>query len=111
MIIEPAIEEMAENEWQGTVEEYIFDRLQGEMGWNIERSGVFKAALDWVQGLALNVDYMNWNICEWGKANGLLRKNASEWSMDNFIEGYWLKLATVVTRIYNAELAKRKVEA
>ena len=80
---------------------YINARFQAEFKWEIDRSGIHYAAKSWIQGLAINVPYMNYEILELGKAAGILRKNASELSCDDFIEGYWEKLGNKVAYWYS----------
>lgn len=38
-------------------------RFNVEMGWRVEQVGRQKAARDWLQGLALSVDFYNYDIC------------------------------------------------
>jgi hypothetical protein len=78
---------------------YAANRFLSEMGWRIQQVGKQKAAFDWVQGLALNVPYLNYDIIQLAKESGILRKNAREATEDRFIERYWKTLAYAFLRV------------
>ena len=57
---------------------YIFDRFNSEYGWEINRVGKQKAMTNWLQGLALNIEYWNDNIVPLAKKMGSIEENPSE---------------------------------
>ena len=42
--------------------DYIFNRFNSEYGFMIERVGEQKALAEWLSGLALNIEYSNFNL-------------------------------------------------
>ncbi len=47
-------------------QEHATERFEKEMDWAIERRGLFTACVEWFQGLALAVPYMNYEIEQLG---------------------------------------------
>ena len=41
---------------------HIYDKFIADYNWNIERVGFHKALTEWLQGLALNIPYTNYDI-------------------------------------------------
>ena len=79
-----------------------FDKIQnvyniflGEYGWSIERKigGEVKSFKEWLQGLpsVLTVPFYNFEILENAKNAGFVMD--SEAKEDEFLEGYWIRLA------------------
>ena len=75
---------------------YIFDRFNSEYGWNIERVGKQKAMTDWLQGLALDIEYWNDAIIPLAKKMGSIEENPSEKLQAKVIENYWNFMANVI---------------
>ena len=75
---------------------YIFDRFYSEYGWNIERVGKFKAMTEWLQGLALNIEYMNCEIVPMAIKLGSIDENPSEKLQTKIIDNYWSFMANVI---------------
>ena len=75
---------------------YIFDRFYSEYGWNIERVGKFKAMTEWLQGLALSIEYMNCEIVPMAIKLGSIDENPSEKLQAKVIENYWSFMANVI---------------
>ena len=76
--------------------DYIFNRFNSEYGWNIERVGKFKAMTEWLQGLALNIEYMNVAIVPLAIKMGSIDPNPSEKLQAKVIENYWAFMANVI---------------
>ena len=76
--------------------DYIFNRFNSEYGWNIERVGKFKAMTEWLQGLALNIEYMNVAIVPLAIKMGSIDPNPSEKLQAKVIENYWSFMANVI---------------
>ncbi len=57
---------------------YIFDRFNSEYGFMIDRVGKQKAIAEWLQGLALNIEYWNDNIVPLAIKMGSIDENPSE---------------------------------
>ena len=75
---------------------YIFDRFNSEYGWNIERVGKFKAMTEWLQGLALDIEYWNDAIVSLAIKMGSIDPNPSEKLQSKVIENYWAFMANVI---------------
>jgi len=75
---------------------YLFDRFNSEFGWNIERIGKHKAMTEWLQGLALNIEYWNNEIVPLAIKMGSIEENPSEKLQARVIENYWSFMANVI---------------
>ena len=75
---------------------YLFDRFNSEFGWNIERIGKQKAMTEWLQGLALNIEYWNDQIVPLAIKMGSIDENPSEKLQARVIENYWSFMANVI---------------
>lgn len=81
--------------------DYIRDRFKGEAGWNVERSGEFKAMYDWLQGLALDIEFNNYDILQLAKQWGTLAENPTEKQEDKILDSYWGLMATKTLQLIN----------
>ena len=54
---------------------YIFNRFNSEYSWNIERIGKFRAMSEWLSGLALPIEYMDYDIVELAIKLGSINPN------------------------------------
>jgi len=75
---------------------YIFDRFYSEFDWNIKRVGKQKAMTEWLQGLALNIEYWNDGIVPLAIKMGSIDENPSEKLQARVIENYWSFMANVI---------------
>jgi hypothetical protein len=75
---------------------YIFDRFYSEYGWNIQRVGKFKAMTEWLQGLALDIEYWNDSIVPLAIKMGSIDENPSEKLKTKVIDNYWSFMANVI---------------
>jgi len=75
---------------------YIFDRFNSEFGWNIERIGKHKAMTEWLQGLALDIEYWNSEIVPLAIKMGSIEENPSEKLQAKVIENYWSFMANII---------------
>lgn len=85
---------------------YMVKRFRDEYGWMIERAGVERAAVEWMQGLAIGVDYMNHAIPSAVlKLHGYdpNRVRMSERLEEVVINGWWLHLGQALARIIRKE--------
>ena len=76
--------------------DYIFNRFNSEYGWNIERVGKFKAMTEWLQGLALDIEYYYNDIVNLAVKMGSIDPNPSEKLQAKVIENYWSFMANVI---------------
>ena len=75
---------------------YIFDRFNSEYGWNIERVGKNQAMIEWLQGLALDIEYWNDNIVPLAIKLGSIDENPSEKLKARVIDNYWSFMANII---------------
>ena len=75
---------------------YIFDRFNSEYGWEINRVGKQKAMTNWLQGLALNIEYWNDDIVPLAIKMGSIDENPSEKLQARVIDNYWSFMANVI---------------
>tara|TARA_R100001224_G_scaffold10956_1_gene5595 strand:- start:272 stop:793 length:522 start_codon:yes stop_codon:yes gene_type:complete len=78
---------------------YIFKRFYAEYGWNVEQNGKTKAMTEWLQGLALNIDYTYYDIIQLAIAMGSIDKNASESLKDKVCDNYFNFMANIILSI------------
>ena len=83
---------------------YIFDRFYSEYGWNIERVGKFKAMTEWLQGLALDIEYWNDSIVPLAIKMGSIDENPSEKLKAKVIDNYWSFMANVILGLETFEI-------
>jgi hypothetical protein len=75
---------------------YIFDRFNSEYGWRVNQVGKVAAMVDWLQGLALNIEFYNDEIIKLAIRLGSIDENPSEKLQDRVIENYWNFMANII---------------
>lgn len=70
---------------------HIYDRFISEYGWHIERVGRHKALTDWLQGLALDIPFYDWDIMETFDLN------------EKQTENYWPFMAMRLQELFKKE--------
>jgi len=80
--------------------DYIKNRFNGEVKWRIERDGEHSAMVDWLQGLALNIEYMNYNIELLGIEWGYITNDSTDKQKGNFVDNYWSLMATKILQLF-----------
>jgi|TARA_R100000482_G_scaffold119860_1_gene64717 hypothetical protein len=75
---------------------YIFDRFNSEYGWRINQVGKIAAMIDWLQGLALNIEFYNDAIINLAVRLGSIDENPSEKLQDKVIKNYWHFMANII---------------
>ena len=76
--------------------ERLFDRINSEFGCNIARIGKQKAIAEWLQGMALNIDYYNQDIVDLAIKFGSIDENPSDKLYNKVCENYWLFMANII---------------
>lgn len=90
-----------------TKAKFLHGRFMSEYGWNVERAGMNKALTDWLQGLALNIPYMNHEILERYKAwNELDGVNLSEREEQRIIDNYFNYMALCILALWKKHKIK-----
>ena len=75
---------------------YIFDRFNSEYGWRVNQVGKVAAMVDWLQGLALNIEFYNDEIIKLAIRLGSIDENPSEKLQERVIENYWNFMANII---------------
>ena len=75
---------------------YIFKRFYSEYGWKVQQVGKFAAMTDWLQGLALNIEYWNDAIIDLAVRLGSIDQNPSEKLQDKVCDNYWRFMANII---------------
>ena len=83
---------------------YIFDRFYSEYGFMVDRVGKQKAMTEWLQGLALNIEYWNDNIVNLAVKMGSIDPNPSNKLRSKVEQNYWLFMANVILGFEPKEL-------
>jgi len=80
--------------------EYIFNRFYSEYDWEIKRVGKVQAMTNWLQGLALDIEYMNGAIYQLANEMGLIDydPNPSDDAFYKIVDNYWTFMAYVILR-------------
>jgi len=76
--------------------DYLFNRFYSEYDWNIKRNGKLQAMIDWLQGLALDIEYYNYDILELAKMMGSVDENLTEKQEDKILLNYWNFMANII---------------
>ena len=69
--------------------EFSHGRFMSEYRWNVDQHGTQKAVINWLQGLALSIDYMNCDILRNAVLWGSLSPNATPAQEDKLLASYW----------------------
>ena len=85
---------------------YIFDRFNSEYGWRVSQVGKVAAMVDWLQGLALNIEFYNDEIINLAVRLGSIDENPSEKLQDRVIENYWNFMANIILGFESRKVQK-----
>ena len=75
---------------------YIFKRFYSEYGFRVQQVGKFAAMTDWLQGLALNIEYWNDAIIDLAIRLGSIDENPSEKLQQKVSANYWRFMANIL---------------
>ena len=67
----------------------IYWRFWGEYNHEIVRIGQYRAYASWLQGLAINIPYMNWDILTMAEKTGYLTEGSTEHARQKVLDNYW----------------------
>lgn len=68
---------------------YVNERFESEYGYRIKQVGRQRAMTEWLQGLAIDLDYMNYRIIELAKKWGSIPEDVTEKQEDKVIDNWW----------------------
>ena len=69
--------------------EYLRDRFNSEYGFRVQQVGRRRACTEWLQGLALNLEFMNYKILELATQWGSLPAEPTERQEEKIPRNYW----------------------
>ena len=81
--------------------EHVKTRFISEFGHEIKRRGEPAALREWLMGLALPIDFYNYDILKLAHAWGSLPDNATEKQEDKIMDNYWNFMATKLHQLFN----------
>ena len=76
--------------------DYIYNRFYSEYDWNIKRIGKLKAMTEWLQGLALDIEYTNGSIIQLAEEMDSIEPNPSEKLQEKILANYWRFMANII---------------
>ena len=83
---------------------FLKSRFFSEYGHNIKRQGEQKALIEWLQGLALDVEFLSVLIVELMDSWGLVKRNKNgditEKSYDKALDEYWNRLSMAILMLF-----------
>jgi hypothetical protein len=80
---------------------YIDDRFNAEYDWFIKKVGKVNAMTSWLQGLALNIDFNNYEILKLAVLWGSLPTNYTDKQADKILSNYWHFMANKTLQLIN----------
>ena len=83
---------------------FLKGRFFSEYGWNIDQVGEQRALINWLQGLALDVEFFSVLIVELMDSWGLVKHNAkgdiTEKQYDKALAEYWDRLSMAILMLF-----------
>ena len=96
-----SVSDQAESNEMMQIIKYIDGRFNAEYEWLIQKVGKVNAMNEWLQGLALNIDYENYEILLLAVKWGSLSENHTEKQADKILSNYWHFMANKVLQLIN----------
>ena len=72
---------------------HLKERFSAEYGWRVNQVGRQKAMIDWLQGLALNIEFMNYRILKLAVLWGSIPDKATTKQENKILDNYWSFMA------------------
>jgi len=82
---------------------HAYERFTREYGWKIRQVGELEALTEWLQGLALNINYLNYQILEDAVSQGRLPENPTALQEQEILEDYFPFMAKVLQGLFEKE--------
>ena len=90
---------------------YAKERFNSEMGYLIPRIGRQPAINEWLQGLAINIEYNNYNIVEMYKKWGAVNSDLTDDDRIDVVAIYWDSLAFNLSGLFRGYRIPKTLEA
>lgn len=104
------VSDQAESNEMMQIIKYIDDRFNAEYGFLIKRVGPMQAMTEWLQGLALNIDFNNYEILLLAVKWGSLPENHTEKQADKILSNYFHFIANKVLQLINNYRLPKRVK-
>ena len=87
---------------------YIFDRFNSEYGFRINQVGRLAAMTEWLQGLALDIEYTNGSIYQLAWEMGSIEFNPEPTDKEIFkiVNNYWRFMANIILGFESRKVQK-----
>ena len=82
-----------------------------EYQWRVDQVGPQNAVTDWLQGLAINIEYRNHAILEMAREWGSISPDATERQEDSILDNYWQFMAAKTLQVFNGYRVPEEMEA
>lgn len=79
----------------------VKNRFNSEYGWLVERYGEHNALTDWLQGLALPIEYSDYDIINLAMSWGSIAKTATPLQKYKITENYWSFMANKLRQLFD----------
>ena len=79
---------------------YLRDRFYSEYGWNIKRIGEQKAMIEWLQGLAVNIPYLNHTIIKLAIRFESITEEATDKEKEKILDNYWIFVGNIYLKLF-----------
>ncbi len=81
--------------------EYGRKRFDAEYQWRVAQVGRLNALTEWLQGLAINIDFYNHDIIGLAVKWGSLPADFTEKQADKILENYWYFMANKLAQLFD----------
>ena len=88
---------------------YCESRFNSEAGWNIDRIGRQAACTEWLQGLAINIEFSNYEILKLAKQWGSIPNDATERQEDKILDNYWNFMSAKLCQLFDGYRVPKEV--
>ena len=79
--------------------QHIKERFESEYQWMIDRYGTVKALSEWLQGLALDIEFYYHDIIERAKLYGSLPESPTDKECEKITSNYWNYMANKLNKM------------
>ncbi len=80
--------------------DFLQARFKSEYQWSIDRVGEQKAMTEWLQGLSINIDYMNWDILKLAEKWGSIPEHPTQAQEDKILNNWFIFIANKTLQLF-----------
>ena len=81
---------------------YLKERFVTEYGWRMQQVGPQKAMIEWLRGLALNIEFMNYRILKLAVLWGSIPDKATTKQENKILDNYWSFMAVKTLQLIDS---------